>query len=135
MIYAYACMWVSPLSPVRWICTLSTRRNRLTPAALPANLDDVALEYQLDAGQMAMHSVMIPHPSKPNTSATSHRVLVIRYVSADCVLGCETYQGHATAEGPAFEREYFLVAGEDLKGVGFRRYGLLLINNVLGRKG
>ena len=104
-------------------------------AALPANLDDVALEYQLDAGQMAMHSVMIPHASKPNTSATSHRVLVIRYVSADCVLGCETYQGHATAEGPAFEREYFLVAGEDLKGVGFRRYGLLLINNVLGRKG
>ena len=46
---------------------------------------------------------------------------MIRYVAAECVLGCETYQGHSAADGPPFQREYFLVAGKDVKGYGLRR--------------
>ena len=93
---------------------------------------------------------MIPHYSPPNTSSDWRRVIVIRYLAADCRLGREAYQDFRTGAG--FPRECthtteatchhnppagllahpcspskkkrradFLVAGEDTKGYGCRR--------------
>ena len=46
---------------------------------------------------------MIPHYSPPNTSSDWRRVIVIRYLAADCRLGREAYQDFRTGAG--FPRE------------------------------
>ena len=60
------------------------------PKAMPDDLEAAAVEYNLTAGQMAMHHVMIPHSSAQNHSDAWRRVIVIRYLAASCRLGRET---------------------------------------------
>jgi len=45
---------------------LSEFNEEIAPAALPENVDEVKVEYLLNAGQAALHHVMMPHNSPPN---------------------------------------------------------------------
>ena len=90
----------------------------IRPDALPTDGREVT--YEMSAGQMAMHHVMTPHSSPANTDPTRwRRVIVIRYLSADSALGCQTYQSFH--DGSDFPREYFLLRGADTRGYGCRR--------------
>ena len=86
--------------------------------ALPDNVDDVKVTYLLKAGQMATHHTMLPHTSTPNTSDRWRRVIAIRYIAADATLGEKTYTCPVTRE--PFQREFFLVRGNDINGHGLR---------------
>lgn len=91
----------------------------IVPDAMPADLEQRRMAYILKPGQMAIHNVMIPHNSPPNQSDRWRRVLVLRYLAADGEMGAKTYTNYQTGE--PFEREGFLVRGEDVKGSGVRR--------------
>ncbi len=91
----------------------------IEPSALPDNLDELTVPYTLKAGQMATHNVMLPHGSSPNESDRWRRNIGLRYVAADAVLGEKTYTSHK--DGTPYQREFFLVRGEDVNGHGLRR--------------
>ena len=91
----------------------------IEPEALPADLETRRVEYQLRAGQMAIHDTMIPHTSTPNSSDRYRRVLVLRYMAADGTVGAKDYEDYRT--GKNFSRECFLVRGEDVGNYGLRR--------------
>jgi len=88
-------------------------------ASLPADTDAVKVTYRLKAGQLAIHNTMIPHCSTPNTSDRWRRVVVLRYIAADGELNPKTLQDYRDLF--SFEREFFLVRGEDVNGRGLRR--------------
>lgn len=88
----------------------------IDPAELPANLSEVAVTYHFCAGQAAIHHVMMPYSSTPNTSEHWRRVLIFRYLAADGELGPGTYYDYRTNE--PFERVFYLVRGRDVKGKG-----------------
>ena len=85
-------------------------------AALPADIDSLKVEYRLKAGQMATHDTMIPHNSPPNHSDRWRRVLVLRYMASDGVMGAKQYANYMTGE--AFDRECFLLRGRDVQNKG-----------------
>lgn len=89
------------------------------PAALPANVDQIKVQYHLKAGQAAIHDVMLPHSSKPNRSKRWRRVMILRYLSADGQLGPAQYTNYMTGE--RFEREGVLVRGRDVAHRGWKR--------------
>ena len=91
----------------------------IVPSTLPDDLEQRRVPYLMQAGQMAIHHVMIPHNSPPNGSDRWRRVLVLRYVSADGQVGNKTYTNYTT--GAPFEREAFLVRGRDVLSLGLRR--------------
>ena len=93
--------------------------SEIVPSALPDDVDERRIQYILKAGQMGMHDVMIPHNSPPNRSDRWRLVLVLRYIAADAQLGPNTYYHYETGE--PFEREFFLVRGQDARGLGLRR--------------
>lgn len=90
----------------------------IVPAALPKDLGQSQVTYEMKAGQMAIHDVMIPHNSPPNKSDRWRRALVLRYIAAGGQLGAKTYTNYNT--GQPFDREPFLVRGEDVQGLGLR---------------
>ena len=91
----------------------------IDPAALPDDVDEIKATYRLKSGQMATHDTMIPHSSTPNTSDRWRRVIVLRYIAADGELNAETLSDYRTLV--PFEREFFLVRGEDVNRCGLRR--------------
>lgn len=88
----------------------------IDPNALPPDIDELKVEYNLRAGQMATHDAMIPHNSPPNRSERWRRVLVLRYMSAEGDMGEKEYIDYRN--GAPFQREYYLVRGTDVLGRG-----------------
>jgi len=84
----------------------------IDPAVLPPNPDQLKVQYTLPAGGAATHHVMIPHNSIPNLSDRWRRVLVLRYMAADGVMGAKEYPDYRSGE--KFPRKFFLVRGEDV---------------------
>jgi ectoine hydroxylase-related dioxygenase (phytanoyl-CoA dioxygenase family) len=91
----------------------------IDPMVLPDNVDDIRVAYNLRAGQLAIHDTMIPHNSVPNRSDRWRRVLVLRYIDAAGDVGDKQYTDYRTGE--TFERECYLVRGEDVTGRGLKR--------------
>lgn len=88
-------------------------KQEIDPDALP---DGAKVTYRLKAGQMGTHHTMLPHCSTPNSSERWRRVLGIRYMSAEGTLGDKTYEAYRTRK--PFQRTFYLVRGEDVKGYG-----------------
>lgn len=86
---------------------------------LPLNLDEIKVYYDLEAGQAAIHDVMMPHESGPNASDIWRRAMVFRYIAPDGELGGSTYYDYRTNE--PLPRTFFLVRGEDVHGLGLPR--------------
>lgn len=91
----------------------------IDPEALPENIDQLKVTYNLKAGQMATHDTLLPHSSTPNRSDRWRRHIGFRYMAADGQLGDKSYRNFRTLE--PFPREFFLVRGEDVKGYGLKR--------------
>jgi len=91
----------------------------IEPTALPANLDEVAVQYAMPAGGMAIHDTMVPHCSEPNTSDRWRRVLVLRYLDAGAQIGEKSYEDYRT--GKPFPRIGFLMRGRDIADQGWAR--------------
>ena len=91
----------------------------IDPAELPDSLSEVAVTYNLSAGQAAIHHVMMPHSSTPNRSEHWRRVLIFRCLDADRELGPGTYHDYRTNE--PFEQVFYLVRGRDVNGKGLPR--------------
>ena len=91
----------------------------IVPTALPDDLETRRRPYLMRAGQMAIHDVMIPHNSPPNRSDRWRRVLISRYLATGGQFGGKTYTNYRTGE--PFEREFFLVRGDDTHDQGLRR--------------
>jgi ectoine hydroxylase-related dioxygenase (phytanoyl-CoA dioxygenase family) len=91
----------------------------IRPDALPANVEELKVEYLIRAGQAALHHVMIPHNSPPNVADRWRRVLVLRYIEAGGEFGPNQYTNYRTGE--PFAREFLLVRGRDVSGLGLRR--------------
>lgn len=92
----------------------------IDPAALPPDAEQRKVTYRLKAGQAAIHHTMIPHASYPNTSQRWRRVLVLRFIAADAVVGPKTYADYRTGE--PFERVCYLLRGADTAGRGLKRH-------------
>lgn len=104
-----------PIQPSQFVKGFN---QEIVPSALPPNINERKVVYRLKAGQMAIHHVMIPHNSPPNKSDRWRRVIVLRYLAADGALGPNTYHHYRTSK--PFNREFFLVRGEDVQGLGLR---------------
>ena len=91
----------------------------IDPSALPENLEQAKVQYEFPAGGAATHHTMIPHSSMPNTSDRWRRVLVVRYMAADGEMAPKTYEDYRT--GAPFEREFYLVRGQDVRNQGLKR--------------
>jgi hypothetical protein len=89
------------------------------PAALPANVEDLAAQYSMPASGMAIHDTMIPHRSQANTSDRWRRVLVLRYLDAEAQMGDKMYEDYRTGE--PFARIGYLLRGEDVANRGWQR--------------
>ena len=94
-------------------------REEIDPKDLPDDADQRKVTYRLEAGQMATHHTMLPHCSTPNRSDRWRRIISMRYVAADAQLGEKVYKDFRTLE--PFDRAFFLVRGEDIKGYGLKR--------------
>ena len=105
--------------PVQDSHSIKGFHSEIVPAQLPDDLDQRRVPYILNAGQMGIHDVMIPHNSPPNTSDRWRLVLVFRYIAADAQLGPNTY--HNYKNGQPFEREFTLMRGRDVQNLGLRR--------------
>ena len=93
--------------------------DEIEPSVLPDNIDQLKVSYNLKAGQMATHNVMLPHGSSPNHSDRWRRNMGMRYLAADATLGDKMYTSYK--DGSQYPREFFLVRGQDVKGYGLRR--------------
>ena len=82
-------------------------------------MERLAFPYDFAAGDAAVHDIMMPHTSPPNTSNAPRRALNLRYCSAEGLLGANTYVNPLTGESRP--REFILVCGEDTAGRGFGR--------------
>lgn len=91
----------------------------IDPKVLPDNLEEVKVEYKLRAGQLAIHHTMLPHNSVPNRSDRWRRVLVLRFIDAAGEVGDKQYPDYRSGE--MFDRECFLLRGEDVQNRGLRR--------------
>jgi ectoine hydroxylase-related dioxygenase (phytanoyl-CoA dioxygenase family) len=87
--------------------------------ALPDDIEQAQVTYELKAGQMATHHTMIPHGSTPNDSDRWRRAIILRYMAAEGEMGSKQYQDYRTGEW--FSREFFLVRGEDVLNRGLKR--------------
>ena len=90
----------------------------IDPAALPEDVDQQEVVYELPAGALAVHDPMLPHHSLPNTSPRPRRVLTLRYMNAEGTMGSNTYRDYRTGE--SFDREFYLVRGSDVLGRGLK---------------
>jgi hypothetical protein len=90
----------------------------IEPSALPADVEQQKVEYNLKAGQCAIHHTMIPHVSTPNRSNRWRRILAYRFMAADGQIGAKMYEDYRN--GQAFAREFLLVRGKDVAGYGLR---------------
>ena len=88
----------------------------IDPTALPDNIDELKVRYDLKGGQMATHDTMLPHHSGPNQSSRWRRQFGFRYMAAEGQIGDKVYYNFRTLE--PFNRRFFLVRGEDVKGYG-----------------
>lgn len=108
----------------RGVIPTATQDDKLFPGRidldnLPEDLQSQQVIYHLHAGQLAIHDTMLPHSSLPNRSDRWRRVIGLRYVSAEIDLAYKEYPNFRTGE--MFEREFFLVRGNDVRGHGLRR--------------
>jgi ectoine hydroxylase-related dioxygenase (phytanoyl-CoA dioxygenase family) len=87
----------------------------IDPESLPANIDGMTVTYVMKAGQAAAHSPMIPHYSVPNRSNRWRRVMSLRYARAEAAqMGERHYTDYRNRSN--FDRQYYLVRGEDATG-------------------
>lgn len=87
----------------------------IDPAALPGNIDDMAVTYVMKAGQAATHNPMLPHYSFPNRSNRWRRVMTIHYARAESErMGERHYTDYRNRS--TFDRKYYLVRGEEPGG-------------------
>jgi phytanoyl-CoA hydroxylase len=91
----------------------------IDPDVLPKDIDTIKVQYLLKAGQMAIHHPMMLHNSVKNGSERWRRVIILRYMAADGVMGEKDYVDYRT--GNPMPRRYFLVRGRDLLGRGLAR--------------
>ena len=83
----------------------------IEPSALPGDIADREVGYFFKAGEAAMHAVLIPHRSPPNSSPDRwRRVAVLRYISVDGKLATKQYHDYRTKE--LFDRKLILVRGD-----------------------
>ena len=86
---------------------------------LPPDADDREVVYRLKAGQAATHSSYVPHRSVPNASNHWRRVMTVHFMRADAEsMGERHYTSHI--DRSKFDREYYLVRGEDVNHRGLR---------------
>ena len=90
------------------------------PAALPADAEEREVIYRFRAGQAATHSSYLPHRSRPNRSTSWRRAMTMHFMRADAE---EMGERHYTSylDRSSFDREYYLVRGEDVRGRGLKR--------------
>ena len=86
--------------------------------ALPDDIEEARMTYNLKPGQMATHHPMIPHSSTPNRSDRWRRAIILRYMAADGEMGSKQYQDYHTGEW--FPREFYLIRGEDILDRGLQ---------------
>ena len=91
----------------------------IDPDVLPDDLEKIKVQYNLQAGQLAIHDTMIPHNSVPNRSNRWRRVLVLRYIDAAGEVGDKQYKDYRTGE--PFSRECYLVRGQDSMNRNLKR--------------
>ena len=92
----------------------------IDPGALPPDADDQEVVYRLRAGQAGTHSSYAPHRSTPNQSSNWRRVMTVHFMRADAA---EMGERHYTSylDRSKFDREYYLVRGEDVNNRGLKR--------------
>ena len=92
----------------------------IDPEALPPDADEREVIYRLRAGQAATHSSYLPHRSRPNRSRAWRRAMTLHFMRADAD---EMGERHYTSylDRSTFDREYYLVRGEDVRGQGLKR--------------
>ena len=101
--------------------TISTEffTDELAPSELPDDVDQREVGYFLKAGEAAIHHELIPHRSGANRSRRWRRVLVIRYMSAEGQM--PPLQYHNYKSGEMFDRQFFLLRGQDVAQQGLVR--------------
>ena len=79
------------------------------------------VQYRLQAGDCAMHHPSIPHCSRPNVSTDSwRRIIILRYLPADFPRPRGRFHQN-WKNAVLFEKESYLVSGDDVKAQGFLR--------------
>ena len=91
----------------------------IEPAELPDCPERHEVGYFFRAGGGAMHHELIPHRSPPNSSGGWRRTMLARYISADGVMPDRQYPHYRTGE--KFDRQYYLLRGEDVARQGLLR--------------
>jgi len=88
--------------------------------ALPQDAEEQEVTYRFKAGQAGTHSSYSPHRSTPNSSNNWRRVMTVHFMRADAA---EMGQRHYTSylDRSTFDREYYLVRGEDVNNHGLKR--------------
>lgn len=87
---------------------------------LPPDAEDRSVVYRLKAGQAATHSSYTPHRSVPNQSDRWRRVMTVHFIRADAeTMGERHYTSYL--DRSTFDREYYLVRGEDVNRRGLKR--------------
>ena len=92
----------------------------VSPEALPQDSEEREVIYRLRAGQEGTHSSYVPHRSRPNLSNAWRRVMTMHFMRADAK---EMGERHYTSylDQQKFDREYYLVRGEDVNNRGLKR--------------
>ena len=86
-----------------------------------AEWESGTVQYRLKAGDCAMHHPSVPHRSLPNASADAwRRIIILRYLPARFPRPAARFHQHWES-AVLFEKESFLVSGDDVGAQGMRR--------------
>ena len=90
------------------------------PSELGEDADHREVVYRFRAGQAATHSSYLPHRSTPNQSGAWRRAMTCHFMRADAdEMGDRHYISYLDRR--EFDREYYLVRGEDVNNRGLKR--------------
>ena len=87
---------------------------------LPPDAEDREVQYRFKAGQAATHSSHAPHRSTPNSSASWRRVMTMHFMRAEAD-GMAPRHYTSYQDKSTFDREFYLVRGEDPHNRGLKR--------------
>lgn len=87
---------------------------------LQPDAGDREVQYRFKAGQAATHSSYSPHRSTPNSSASWRRVMTIHFMRAEAD-GMAPRHYTSYQDKSTFDREFYLVRGEDPHNRGLKR--------------
>ncbi len=88
--------------------------------ALPPDADEREVRYRFKAGQAAAHNSCSPHRSTPNSSDQWRRAMTMHFMRAEAD-GMESRHYTSYRDKSKFDREYYLVRGEDPHNRGLKR--------------